>query len=101
VSTRIRGPATRLSHAKMIRLRDCTTMIIGRIVMTEAWGPETPRSNEITLDGVFAERWAENLYHMADLRQMMLLKGITGCDSPLVEAPLKPLHALGRAAMRK
>jgi hypothetical protein len=47
--------AARLNHAKMTRLRDCTTAIRSRIFMPEAWSSETPKSNEISWDGVFAE----------------------------------------------
>ena len=55
LSTRIRSPATRLNHAKMTRLRDCTTAIMSRIFMPEACSSETHKSNEISWDGVFAE----------------------------------------------
>jgi hypothetical protein len=55
LSKRIRSPATRMSHAKMTRLRDCTTMITSKIFMPEAWSPESQKSNEISWDGVFAE----------------------------------------------
>ena len=44
-----------IRHAKMTRLRDCTTAIMSRIFMPEAWIPETHKSNEISSDGVFAE----------------------------------------------
>jgi hypothetical protein len=44
-----------LNHAKMTRLRDCTTTIMSRIFMPEAWSPDTHKSNEISWDGVFAE----------------------------------------------
>jgi hypothetical protein len=39
----------------MTGLRDCTTAIMSRIFIMEAWSQETPKSNEINWDGVFAE----------------------------------------------
>ena len=87
LSTRIRSPATRLNHAKMTRLRDCTTAIMSRIFMPEACSSETHKSNEISWDGVFAERagtstnfttFSIGTNELCEMRDRKLLKTLVG-----------------------